>query len=382
MKHNNNKNKKTLATQSPRIPMRIIVQHRDFHSVLFFLLVSSCSMFHDTIAQSSEQQVAPPALNKNADAANATFPMMLVVFVFAFFITGFLSVYIRYCSPEFMFPQNSVRTNGVDPEVLATFPIMAYSTVKNIKTGHNVALQCAVCLGEFGDFDSLRLLPKCSHVFHPDCIDAWLASHVTCPVCRSKLKLERGQVALEIAGETSAHQVFDESPVRGVEVVGGVNGVGVSGHVDGCVGKGNGSSKMRAFGVLVRSHSTGHSLVEPGRNMERFTLRLPEEVRKQILDDYDKHGTATMMKRSASYDVVLQIEDGSCSGKGGEGSSSNNGKNNRWVLSVTPPFVSRGGGSSALTPNASTTSSGIPRFWAFSLRGEDKESQGKTIFQV
>jgi E3 ubiquitin-protein ligase ATL6/9/15/31/42/55 len=33
-----------------------------------------------------------------------------------------------------------------------------------------------------------------------------------------------------------------------------------------------------------RSHSTGHSLVQPGENTDRFTLRLPVEVRNQLMN--------------------------------------------------------------------------------------------------
>lgn len=43
-------------------------------------------------------------------------------------------------------------------------------------------LECAVCLSEFEDNEELHLLPRCSHVLHLDCIDAWLASHVICPI--------------------------------------------------------------------------------------------------------------------------------------------------------------------------------------------------------
>ncbi|XAR54802.1 hypothetical protein NMG60_11030105 [Bertholletia excelsa] len=44
---------------------------------------------------------------------------------------------------------------------------------------------CSVCLGEFLEDESLRLLPKCNHAFHLPCIDAWLRSHSTCPLCRA-----------------------------------------------------------------------------------------------------------------------------------------------------------------------------------------------------
>ncbi|KAF7018291.1 unnamed protein product [Triticum aestivum] len=78
---------------------------------------------------------------------------------------------------------------------------------------------CSVCLGEFHDGESLRLLPKCSHAFHQQCIDTWLKSHSNCPLCRSNISF----VAVEVAppepegrapgpGETdrSTHQVVVE----------------------------------------------------------------------------------------------------------------------------------------------------------------------------
>ncbi|KAL5216709.1 hypothetical protein ABZP36_008110 [Zizania latifolia] len=46
---------------------------------------------------------------------------------------------------------------------------------------------CSVCLGEFRDGESIRLLPKCRHAFHQQCIDTWLKSHSNCPLCRSNI---------------------------------------------------------------------------------------------------------------------------------------------------------------------------------------------------
>ncbi|XP_060961312.1 RING-H2 finger protein ATL39-like isoform X1 [Cannabis sativa] len=43
---------------------------------------------------------------------------------------------------------------------------------------------CAVCLAEFEEGEELRTLPECFHSFHAPCIDMWLFSHTTCPVCR------------------------------------------------------------------------------------------------------------------------------------------------------------------------------------------------------
>jgi E3 ubiquitin-protein ligase ATL6/9/15/31/42/55 len=61
-------------------------------------------------------------------------------------------------------------------------------------------------------------------------------------------------------------------------------------------------TRARISGKFPRSHSTGHSLVQPGEKTERYTLRLPEEVRKQIIVMSGK------LKRSSSYDVELGRE--------------------------------------------------------------------------
>uniref|UniRef100_A0A9I9CZS5 RING-type E3 ubiquitin transferase n=1 Tax=Cucumis melo TaxID=3656 RepID=A0A9I9CZS5_CUCME len=35
--------------------------------------------------------------------------------------------------------------------------------------------------------EMLRLLPKCSHAFHIGCVDTWLRTHTTCPLCRAHI---------------------------------------------------------------------------------------------------------------------------------------------------------------------------------------------------
>lgn len=86
---------------------------------------------------------------------------------------------------------------GIGKEILDTFPILVYSTIKDLRIGVE-SLECAVCLSEFKDYETLRLIPKCDHVFHPECIDAWLAAHVTCPLCRTNLNSDSGEVAVGV----------------------------------------------------------------------------------------------------------------------------------------------------------------------------------------
>ncbi|KAH7292648.1 hypothetical protein KP509_29G079100 [Ceratopteris richardii] len=47
--------------------------------------------------------------------------------------------------------------------------------------------ECAICLTEFQEAEFIRMLPKCEHCFHQQCIEMWLLSHSTCPLCRSAL---------------------------------------------------------------------------------------------------------------------------------------------------------------------------------------------------
>ncbi|TXG60131.1 hypothetical protein EZV62_014704 [Acer yangbiense] len=109
-------------------------------------------------------------------------------------LVSLLSICVRNCassSPaaEVVLPCTAGVSRGLDPCVIESFPLFIYSAVKDLKIGRE-ALECAVCLSEFEDDDTLRLLPKCDHVFHRDCIGAWLAFHDTCPVCRANLTPE------------------------------------------------------------------------------------------------------------------------------------------------------------------------------------------------
>ncbi|XP_062224903.1 E3 ubiquitin-protein ligase ATL4-like [Phragmites australis] len=44
---------------------------------------------------------------------------------------------------------------------------------------------CAVCLSPFTHDAELRLLPACRHAFHAACVDAWLRTTPSCPLCRA-----------------------------------------------------------------------------------------------------------------------------------------------------------------------------------------------------
>ncbi|KAI3969071.1 hypothetical protein MKW92_006455 [Papaver armeniacum] len=187
----------------------------------------------------------------------------------------------------------STSKGGLDLKVIETFPVIAYSDIKNqkkIDTNERV-VECAVCLGEYENEDMLRLLPICRHVFHCHCIDAWFISHSTCPVCRSNMGVIVPEAALG-----SVIDVFEEDGSHSESAMTVINVTAEQTHVSVSVAESseqatdgvNLNKKMNPnqttgrsvnpFATLSRSHSTGHSLVP--ENSERHTLGSPDDVRK------------------------------------------------------------------------------------------------------
>ncbi|KAJ1260639.1 hypothetical protein BS78_10G248300 [Paspalum vaginatum] len=78
------------------------------------------------------------------------------------------------------------RNSGVDRAVVESLPVFRFGALRGQKDG----LECAVCLGRFEPAEALRLLPKCRHGFHVECVDTWLDAHSTCPLCRSRVDPE------------------------------------------------------------------------------------------------------------------------------------------------------------------------------------------------
>jgi hypothetical protein len=80
-------------------------------------------------------------------------------------------------------PWGAVPSDGLDETLINKITVCKYKR----GDGFVDSTDCSVCLGEFRDGESLRLLPKCSHAFHLPCIDTWLKSHSNCPLCRCNI---------------------------------------------------------------------------------------------------------------------------------------------------------------------------------------------------
>ncbi|KAL1226266.1 RING-H2 finger protein ATL64 [Cardamine amara subsp. amara] len=80
--------------------------------------------------------------------------------------------------------ESNSSLSPLDPAVLDKIPIFVYSKMMLPLEKE----ECSVCLSEFEEEDEGRLLPKCGHAFHVDCIDTWFRSRSTCPLCRAPVQ--------------------------------------------------------------------------------------------------------------------------------------------------------------------------------------------------
>ncbi|XP_007029812.2 PREDICTED: RING-H2 finger protein ATL52 [Theobroma cacao] len=74
-------------------------------------------------------------------------------------------------------------SEGLDEGLIKSITVCKYKKGDGLIEGTD----CSVCLSEFQEDESLRVLPKCNHAFHVPCIDTWLKSHSSCPLCRANI---------------------------------------------------------------------------------------------------------------------------------------------------------------------------------------------------
>ncbi|KAF8660803.1 hypothetical protein HU200_057390 [Digitaria exilis] len=322
-------------------------------------------------------------MQNQSQGFSAPMIVLLVALIVAFFFIGFFSVYMRRCGRGVSSSggpttipaaallalsrqeqrEQEQQQRGLDPAVVASFPTMRYAEAKELRVGgKDAALECAVCLSEFDDDEELRFLPRCSHAFHPDCIGEWLAGHVTCPVCRCNLNPEQQQLAAAVAmnsGEVVAAREEGQQQQQDQVAIdlgrGGDEEEEMRRREEAMelerIGSQRRAVRLRSRSVrqppapllVPRSHSTGHSLATRlDGDLERFTLRLPEHVRREMV----AAGEESLRRTAPAAGRDHQQEEG----------RARLGRSDRW-----PSFITR------------TFSSRVP-FWSASSRAPDAEA--------
>ncbi|KAJ8774939.1 hypothetical protein K2173_019943 [Erythroxylum novogranatense] len=149
---------------------------------------------------------SPPSSSSSGTRISPAVLFVIVILAVLFFISGLLHLLVRFLikhpsssaeSQSNRYPEISgsdalqrqlqqlfhLHDSGLDQAFIDALPVFQYKEIMGLKE----PFDCAVCLCEFSEKDKLRLLPTCSHAFHINCIDTWLLSNSTCPLCRGAL---------------------------------------------------------------------------------------------------------------------------------------------------------------------------------------------------
>ncbi|XAR68500.1 hypothetical protein NMG60_11003639 [Bertholletia excelsa] len=148
-------------------------------------------------ADSPPPRQPPPVERSNVAPFKPSMAVVVGVLTTIFSITFLLLLYAKHCKRENINhyysnhsaapPSAGVRKNsGVDRTVIESLPVFRFGSLSGEKDG----LECAVCLNRFEPSEVLKLLPKCKHAFHVECVDTWLDAHSTCPLCRYRVDPE------------------------------------------------------------------------------------------------------------------------------------------------------------------------------------------------
>ncbi|CAL4921191.1 unnamed protein product [Urochloa decumbens] len=269
--------------------------HRGITLPLLVLLLLLSSAARPSLAQRSNGTSGSSSRrSRTAGGFTPTTVIVLVVLVSAFVVLTLFSIYINRCAPSRPPPRRLPRYTpaadyhqhdaaghppapraraSLDRETVESFPTAVYGDVKaRVAAKSGPPLECAVCLAAFEDDDELRVLPACCHVFHPECIDPWLAGAVTCPLCRADLT---AAAAPESGGDVAARQEAVREDEQDDE------------SDEACLVAAAAAftpESVMSFGAAARSSHEFHcrrtqsAMDAP----DRHTLRLPEHVMKEL----------------------------------------------------------------------------------------------------
>ena len=170
----------------------IQTEHKDrsLHTHCFNIKVFTLLLFQQSKSSLffSITGMEPDIESKYAHNGKVMVGTAILLFVLTILIIMF-NTYVRFCRRRrrallsHSLPTTSSAEPCLDPSVIKSLPTFSFSAAV-----HRSLQDCAVCLSEFADGDKVRALPNCNHGFHADCIDAWFASHSTCPLCRTPVQ--------------------------------------------------------------------------------------------------------------------------------------------------------------------------------------------------
>ncbi|KAL5795224.1 hypothetical protein ACOSQ2_000044 [Xanthoceras sorbifolium] len=151
----------------------------------------------------------PPPVEFPDDSSSTNFSPLVIgiigILASAFLLVSYYSIISKYCgntnssrrrenddpieelvrdnNNAFLHEPWHAAATGLDEALIKSITMCKFKKGDGLIEG----IDCSVCLSEFEEDESIRLLPKCSHAFHVQCIDTWLKSHSNCPLCRANI---------------------------------------------------------------------------------------------------------------------------------------------------------------------------------------------------
>lgn len=139
-----------------------------------------------------------PRMQTSLGCCTASTMLGAIATSFAFcFVLMVLFLYARYLLIQQRrrhagVPQQNEPKLGLDPTVIAQLPSFTYqrASLREHDKGMGPSAEsdstpeCSICLNSIEEGQQVRLLPNCRHLFHQECIDMWLSTNASCPVCR------------------------------------------------------------------------------------------------------------------------------------------------------------------------------------------------------
>lgn len=178
----------------------------------FVFFVFTVAFLSGSIVQSRPSSISPPPevagepppppVGYSSSSFKPGIAVIVGVLTTLFSITFLLLLYAKHCRGVHRsrsgqtghyhyragaFGDAGRKNSGIDPLVIESLPVFRFASLMG---GQKDGLECAVCLNRFEPAEVLRLLPKCKHAFHVECVDTWLDSHSTCPLCRFRVDPE------------------------------------------------------------------------------------------------------------------------------------------------------------------------------------------------
>ena len=69
------------------------------------------------------------------------------------------------------------ENRGANESVISSLP------TSRVARDSTISEPCSICLQDFQEGDTRKLL-QCAHGFHAQCIDQWLHTNLSCPICK------------------------------------------------------------------------------------------------------------------------------------------------------------------------------------------------------